>query len=289
MNLFFCPSACFLSLQRPRTYSRWWSWRRRWTADLPQWSEPLRPSHKPTDTHRGAETLPSRKPCQRHCPTSTQPNLHSQTHRSPASSFVVLHVSCTFTPPPNVRPLSRCCVSMFNQGLNHWQGQVVLPHRPWNTEPKHTHTLLLYVDLNHHSCLHFIDNKSFSCWRRAHSFIGWSRYPFLFLLFVPNKVTHTAFKSRLIVTSAQMTTLWDTQQSCPEHFVYDRLSRNMGNVAVHYYKFCFYQECIKKLINNESEISCATSLLKLCQRLICFIWLFFFFTGFLNKFCLLLF
>lgn len=106
-------SLCFLSPQRPRTSSRWWSWRRRWTADLPRWSERLNESraHMCTLTHSYARTHAQR--C-RHSPCRTSSTVQRIILPKQSVNLIFKHVEAARPRITTSTPLS-CQSTLF-----HW-------------------------------------------------------------------------------------------------------------------------------------------------------------------------
>lgn len=132
---------CLPSLPRRRTCSRWWSWRRRWTADLPQWCERLRLGrhiHTCTLKHKKVQKTLHRKPStvQRwkpSCITFCVLFMFAQTHSSPGPTPLLLlcslsHASCALQP----LSLYHWAIGAYHRlsgGINHLSRQETLPRR----------------------------------------------------------------------------------------------------------------------------------------------------------------
>lgn len=130
---------CLPSLPRRRTCSRWWSWRRRWTADLPRWCERLR-----LGRHIHTRTLKHTRRCRKH---STESPLQSRDENLPASLSVfylcslrhtaapALHLFCSLTHAScALQPLSlyHWAIGAYHRlsgGINHLSRQETLPRR----------------------------------------------------------------------------------------------------------------------------------------------------------------
>lgn len=108
----------FLSPRRPETYSRWWSWRRRWTAGLPRWSERLSESQAPhmyiethsyTLTQRCRNTPPAGHPlqCKRTTSSWKKEVQSSLSNMEALSSVRSRHASCLL----HLYPANQLCTT----------------------------------------------------------------------------------------------------------------------------------------------------------------------------------
>ena len=174
----------FLSpLKRPRTCSRWWSWRRRWTAGLPRWCERLRHKHAHTQVqkHSAADsplTTQRQKPCLHHrlC------TVLSCSQHTGSSSRHLFFFTCSLCPPPPPPPsptnfitLSHWWLSLFDGVSTTW-GKVTSELK----RQSQTHPLLHCVS----SLAFFFKSYTILCNLQPHkhipSRVGWSEHPFLF-------------------------------------------------------------------------------------------------------------